>query len=401
MAEQSEKRIITANSYFPALTGVRAVGAYMVFIYHIVISDQASFLSGKSSGIEWLARLGLEGHIGVTIFFVLSGFLITARYINGLSFTKSWFRRYLQNRFARIYPVYLILTVFAFTIMTYKYSNNWYEWGAAFTPFDKVVTIILNLTLTRAYFYDIAFIGIPTAWTLTVEETFYLSAPFLLLGLRFNTRALYLYPLILLIIGLALAGFCTRYLPYYGLMNSIGLMLGMTFFGRCIEFLMGMRLALWMNRRAEDKHKNPVTHATAFGVAGIIIGALLLAVIQYFIEKDTPASLYMIFIVNNILLPIPIVLLFWGLIRERTWLQSILQSRLFILLGKSSYIFYLIHLGAVDFLFTHNVSDHWLVRLVAYTLLSITLYHLVEKPMQKLLRAKPVEIKKQTSTAVV
>ncbi|WP_133273229.1 acyltransferase family protein [Hymenobacter radiodurans] len=401
MAEQSQERIITANSYFPALTGVRAVGAYMVFVYHIVNSDPVSFLSGKSLGIEWLTRLSLEAHIGVTIFFVLSGFLITARYANGLSFTKSWFRRYIQNRFARIYPIYFILTVFTFFIMTHKYSNNWYEWGASFTPLDKVVTIILNATITRAYFSNFVFIGIPTAWTLTVEETFYLSAPFLLLGVRQNAKALYLYPLILLTTGLFLVSFCSRYLPYYGLMAGIDFMLGATFFGRCIEFLMGMGLALWMNKRVEDKDKHSFTHATVYGVTGIITGALLLALIQYFIEKDTPANSYMVFIVNTVLLPIPIVLLFWGLIRERTWLQSILQSRLLILLGKSSYIFYLIHLGAIDFVFTHYVSDHWLARLVAYTLLSITLYHLIEKPMQKLLRAKPLEIKKQTSTAVV
>jgi peptidoglycan/LPS O-acetylase OafA/YrhL len=60
----------------------------------------------------------------------------------------------------------------------------------------------------------------------------------------------------------------------------------------------------------------------------------------------------------------------------------------FDLLGKSSYAFYLIHVGTIDDLFIDYISGHWLVRLVAYTFLSIALYRWVESPLQRLLRAK-------------
>jgi peptidoglycan/LPS O-acetylase OafA/YrhL len=70
---------------------------------------------------------------------------------------------------------------------------------------------------------------------------------------------------------------------------------------------------------------------------------------SFLVEPTT--SDYARLLVNNILLPLPIASLLWGLIHERTWLQRLLQSRLLTLLGKSSYAFYLIHLGVGDTLF--------------------------------------------------
>ena len=57
-------------TYIPALTGIRAVAAYVVFLHHLSFFNNGTLL--------W--QFTNEGHIGVTIFFVLSGFLITLRY---------------------------------------------------------------------------------------------------------------------------------------------------------------------------------------------------------------------------------------------------------------------------------------------------------------------------------
>src|SRR5687767_8287089 len=84
----------------PELTGLRFVAASLVFFHDRLPIGEAS------SWIAWLA----EGHVGVSLFFVLSGFLITYRYKQ--NFEEGFaspdffprFRRYLLKRIARIWP---------------------------------------------------------------------------------------------------------------------------------------------------------------------------------------------------------------------------------------------------------------------------------------------------------
>ena len=96
MKEGSTKKNSSKN-YFPALTGIRAVAAYMVFFHHF------NPLHALKEGNLWARLLNPvfeEGHIGVSIFFVLSGFLITVRYYESLNISKRWFFNYLRNRVA-------------------------------------------------------------------------------------------------------------------------------------------------------------------------------------------------------------------------------------------------------------------------------------------------------------
>jgi peptidoglycan/LPS O-acetylase OafA/YrhL len=242
-----------ATTYFPALTGIRAVAAVLVFFFHAVPEAPAD---AQVAWLKWPVRVAQQGYIGVSIFFVLSGFLIAMRNFDRVELTSNWMRRYLQNRFARIYPLYFLLTAFTFVVMLFHPFHAWYEWPATADGIDKVVAILLNLTLIRAYFNDLIFVGVPTAWTLTIEETFYLSAPFLLLGLRRSVRWLYIYPVLLVIIGALLMLACTHWLPYYGLMASLRMMLSDTFFGRCVEFLAGMGLAWWVKKGPANQPAN-------------------------------------------------------------------------------------------------------------------------------------------------
>ncbi len=329
----------------------------MVFFNHVVVAPHTrqppaqdiSFLS------QWGVWLGEQLHIGVPIFFVLSGFLITTRYFHRLELTGPWFRRYLQNRFARIYPIYLLLTLLTFAVMFLRPTQQWYEWPDVYPLIDKVAVLFLNLTLTRAYFADLVVMGVPPAWTLTVEETFYLLAPFLLLGLKRNFRLLYLYPVLLLSIGVALVLFCSRFLPYYGLMADINFLLQSTFFGRCIEFLVGIGLAFFVARRTEDSQRG--VRATFLGLAGIVACLVGLAWVQHTITNSV-AWLVAYRSINNVLLPGTVAVLFWGLIKERTRLRQLLETTAFDLLGKSSYVFYLIHLGVIDTLFSEYITEN-------------------------------------------
>ena len=83
------------------------MAAYLVFISHFAYVFDGGFAPA-------LQRFFNEFHIGVTIFFVLSGFLIAFRYFDSFKLTGDWFKQYLKNRVARIYPMYALLTIGAF-----------------------------------------------------------------------------------------------------------------------------------------------------------------------------------------------------------------------------------------------------------------------------------------------
>ena len=86
--------------FFPALTGYRAIAAWMVFVYH--------FFPFKNPNIpDFVKDIAGQLHMGVDMFFVLSGFLITYRYFDENPIN---FKKYMVNRIARIYPMYFLFT---------------------------------------------------------------------------------------------------------------------------------------------------------------------------------------------------------------------------------------------------------------------------------------------------
>ena len=145
----------------------------MVVLVHMsALETPAQLPYLKMLAVEYIRQWG----IGVVIFFVLSGFLITTRYADRVEPGWAWMKRYLQNRFARIYPIYCFLSALAFAVMVLRPTHGWWEWSAAFTLKEKLSAVLLNLTQLRGYFNQFAVLGLPTAWSLTVEETFYLGA---------------------------------------------------------------------------------------------------------------------------------------------------------------------------------------------------------------------------------
>src|SRR5215212_9295842 len=125
-----------SNTYFPSLTGVRAIAAYMVFMHHYRPFD-------KSYYPKEMHLFTNELHIGVTLFFVLSGFLIAYKYFDLNNFN---FRNYMINRIARIYPMYFILTTITFLSYFFIKEQN---------SFHTVIIYFANITFTRGFFDSI------------------------------------------------------------------------------------------------------------------------------------------------------------------------------------------------------------------------------------------------------
>jgi len=359
----------------PALTGVRALAAFLVFFHH----HPTKVLEMGPLLIWW------ELHVGVTLFFVLSGFVITWRYDRRGPRRESFLRGYFVNRFARIYPLYFVLVV---PVMLVYGVRSWRAWALNLTVFSHLEN------------------GIPQAWSLRVEECFYLSAPFLFLLWRKR-------PILPLVAAVLVVGALYPVAMANAMPKAVGTPTNMfiyTFPGRFFEFYCGMWLAKRVARTGPAEspaRKFPVW--TLAGLAGIVAVVAALATIHYETKHAYAYGLYHPagVALNNLVLPVFIAAFYWGLIRERSVLRWILSTRIANLLGRSSYAFYLIHTGPPLALFmavtvagagrfgpasaaaaSSLLLGSVAVRFLYVTVLSIALYKAIEMPANRFIRRR-------------
>ncbi len=365
----------TEHGRLPALTGVRALAAFLVFFHH----HPTKLLEAGSLRLWW------ELHIGVTLFFVLSGFMITWRYDRRGPVKESFLRGYFVNRFARIYPLYFFLVVPTMLIFGARSLRAW----------------LWNLTV-----FSSIEAGIPQAWSLRVEECFYLCVPFLF----FLWRRHPVLPLGIGAAALAALYPLARVPALDGIVGPPSNLFLYTFVGRFFEFYVG----IWLAKRVARSGASPDPRRrfplfTLVGMGGIAAVVVALAAIYratgaaYTYGVYHPAGIAL----NNLVLPLFIAAFYWGLVRERSVVRWILSTRVADLLGRSSYAFYLIHLAPVlnilltglivvvglfgaraasgfENLLLNNVA----LLFVIVTLLSIALYKGIEAPANRFLRRR-------------
>jgi peptidoglycan/LPS O-acetylase OafA/YrhL len=356
-----------SNGYLPALTGLRAIAAWLVFLTHYPFGPL------PDSGVGRAFFYFIDESHGLPLLLLLSGFLIALRYDTGTSGyrPRGGWRRYLQGRVARIYPLFALLTLLTFALL-------WHWHSPQATP----GLLLLNLTLLRGFFDDYKFTGIGQAWSLTLLECFYLTAP-LLFGLRSRGVALWLQPLLLLALGVGAVALLAP-LRWHGLFGSYPFMLSFTFLGHSAEFFLGVWLA--GRFQAGKLGQTPGGWRTYGGVAlwAGVTGAL--AICQAcFHQPEHPLML----VLSLVALPLAGGLLFAGLLSEHSWLRMMLSSRLFQALGRSSYAFYLLHAGPLSFWVYERLPDFLLLRLVAVQVVAYACYKLIEEPLGRWLRWQP------------
>lgn len=241
------------------------------------------------------------------------------------------------------------------------------------------LALLLNLLLLKGYFADFLFSGIAQAWTLTVEETFYLAAPLLALAWHRVRWPLLVWPAAIIAIGIFVQLLLGDFVPF-GFMGDVKFMFNFTFFGRCFEFLIGMALAY--NLRYQVKFK----YITLFGMMSVILALLALTLIGN--ENMTGDNFPLGIAINNFALPLfGIVPLYYGLVHENTWLRKLLSGRLFSILGESSYVFYLIHIGIFQ-LAVSSLGLSIYANLAILYLAAICGYYFFEQPVKVFLRRR-------------
>lgn len=358
--------IIKNTKYFPALTGTRAIASYMVFLHHFNPIP-------NTTDLKWLHDFINEFHVGVTIFFTLSGFLIAFRYFDH---SKIDYKKYLVNRIARIYPMYFLLTTFTFVLAAIFLNQN---------SIHDLKIYFLNITFLRGLFSDLKFSGIAQGWSLTVEEMFYLLAPFSFIMIKKSKNYLFIIPILLLTIGI-FAVLIFQKINYFGFMGNMNFMLLYTFLGRSTEFFLGIFLAILY------KNRGHVSYHGLFTYSGLFIIFFTIYLLSS-LKGDLAFGLFhpIGIVLNNLLLPaLGICTFFWGLLTEKTIINKVLGSKLFELLGKSSYVFYLIHMGLI-YIIIRKISENLFIQFILLNILSYLLYQYLEEPINKFLRKRMIK----------
>jgi peptidoglycan/LPS O-acetylase OafA/YrhL len=153
---------IARPTSLPALTGVRFFAALAVFTFH----SGAGFLQGRGLPSA-IAGILNNGYLGVSLFFVLSGFILTYTHQND-TFNGRFICDFYVARFARIYPVYLLALLIALPIVFSSLSPG------------VVATELVMLQAWTPPDSSAGFAWVFQAWTLSVELFFYLCFPAIL-----------------------------------------------------------------------------------------------------------------------------------------------------------------------------------------------------------------------------
>lgn len=154
---------MTKLNYYKELDGVRAVAALLVMLLHFFNGN-----TGNSFIALLCKKVFLIGEVGVTLFFVLSGFLIT-RILLVSKHEKNYFSYFYIRRTLRIFPLYYLFLIIYYLLMPFLIPIN--SDGGIYYWFYLQDLAITFQWITNGPIYF---------WSLAVEEHFYLFWPLII-----------------------------------------------------------------------------------------------------------------------------------------------------------------------------------------------------------------------------
>jgi peptidoglycan/LPS O-acetylase OafA/YrhL len=170
------------RGHLPALDGVRGLAILLVLLYHFVAQTTAT--NAFERAINWPLSYGL---LGVDLFFVLSGFLITGILYDAREQPR-YFRNFYMRRVLRIFPLYYGVLAVVFLLLPLLPALRETEIGRLREHQAWAWLYGVNVYLAREGGWVFSYIE--HFWSLAVEEHFYLVWPFVVWGLARRPRAL-------------------------------------------------------------------------------------------------------------------------------------------------------------------------------------------------------------------
>ncbi len=353
------------SPFLPALTGLRFVAALHVVLYHALrpLVVDAS---------DPLARLVANGPAAVTLFFVLSGFVLVYGVVDDQRLAA---RRFLVARFARIAPVYLLALAVALPIGIAARAR-----GVVDDPLGAL-SLLLVATGLQAWVPQAALRWNPPAWSVACELFFYALLPLLLPALaRIRRPMLLALTTSIWLLGL-LAPIAYLVLDPDGLHGprpgDEGLWLHVVQFNpllRLPDFVVGVVAGLYWRRGG----RLPAVVVPVAVVVSVVLTAL----------PQVPRLL----LHNGLLAPLFAVLIV-GLAGGQGLLARLLSTAPLRRLGDASYALYLLHVPAIIWamaLTKQATLDpaRAVVVVLATIPLAIIVHSVVERPGRDWLKAR-------------
>ena len=343
--------------YRPALDGLRAIAVSAVLLFHL----DHSLLPG--------------GFVGVDVFFVLSGYLITSILLRDYAADRFSLARFYQRRIARIFPASFLVVVVTLVAAKLIYSAQDYALAAFQAVFAALSLANLKLMLLGDYFQVT-----PDAqpllhfWSLSLEEQFYLLFPFGLwayLGLKqryVRLPKLFTVVLALLIVSLISCILCTAVNPTYAfyLLPT-----------RAWELLAGCLLAIYVSgsneaRGGVSERSNRVCNGLGFGL--IVASCFMIHGDAHFpgVVAAIPA--------------LGTILCIGFRAKNNGWVEQMLSQKVLVYIGKISYSLYLWHWPVYCFtdyaLYREDVVLRTIIKLGLTVALSLLSYYVYEHPLR-------------------
>jgi len=359
----------------PAVTSLRFFAAFHVALFHM---DAMGVITGP----QWLKSLAGIGYVGVSFFFVLSGFILVYTYAGrNIELKDFW-----QTRFARIYPAYLFSLVLTFPFF-YFGVHHFHVPFFAFSEQHFLLSSLMVLSLLQAWVPAAALAWNTVAWSLSVEAFFYAIFPFALRRFaRFSKPVLGAIVPACWIAGLAIsAGYLAMLpagAPYVSSADYSSPVQFVKFFPlvRLPEFLMGMACGfLFVRNQRNPKLAFPLVALGLLGVAATVVASKFVPYLIVHTALSGPAFAALVY----------------GIALEPNWADW-LNNRVLVLFGNASYTFYLLHSSFV-WPFFHNMQTQRLrfngfLGILAWTAMMLTIsslvYRFIEEPARRKLRPK-------------
>ncbi|WP_312928378.1 acyltransferase family protein [Stutzerimonas nitrititolerans] len=336
--------------YSPALDGLRAIAILLVLLFH-----------GRMPGMP-------GANVGVDVFFVLSGYLITRILLAEHQASSALdLRRFYHQRLWRLTPPLLLLLLLYALFAPLLWPDYYFHIR------DWIVVLIYQADL--ALVFGMAPQMMLHTWSLGIEERFYLLWPLALLGLLAlrNLRV----ALVLLIIGISVVG-----LWRMTALQIVGVGSVEAYFRfdmRISGLLLGACLGMWIG------NKLPVPEQLLRRHWLVMAGLALLAVVLYPTDDKGRLSFGLPLVEIAVL-----YILLWLHCHPQGLLSKILAWNPLVYIGQLSYGLYLFHYPVMDYL---KLQNPWWLTLFAGTgvafALAVFSHHLIELPIRRW-RKRPV-----------
>ena len=346
---------MSTKSEILPLTGLRFVAALYVFLFHIEINWPYA-----PAGI--VGKVIAQGAVGMSVFFVLSGFLLAYQYSGRFEDKKTYFVR----RIARIYPIYIVAALCTI------------PWAPKLPALDMTVLVITDIFVLQAWVPSyFKYWNNGGSWSISVEVFCYAVLPFIVPWVsKLSNKRLACFSVILYILTVV-PGQAASIFPSV----SFSFFYALPLF-RLPEFLLGVCGFLVMQRGF--RFSRPTL---------LFIFILIAFVVCIRVRQAGPPYIDY----NWMVVPV-VACLVMSLCQSNWFLPWLLSSKPFVWLGKISYCFYSFQALVLLTLITYHtelirvfpvLGINWVLCVVAFVVLlflSVIGHHLIEEPCRKIIQ---------------